>query len=412
MLRSLFQKTEVNNFIPLSCACVCRWVGIFVLMFWGVAGTAQVSPAAERMESWQSLLCDHQVGLVVNQTSIVGKVHLVDTLAAKDYCIARIFAPEHGFRGGVDAGEKVLDGQDERTGIPITSLYGQKAKPSNADMEALDLVVFDIQDVGARFYTYISTLFYVMEACAENGKPLIVLDRPNPNGHYVDGPILDMRLCSFVGVAPLPIVHGCTIGEFALMFKGEYWCAGADKLNLTVIPCANYTHSTTYELPVRPSPNLPTTRSILLYPSLCLFEGTAASVGRGTDFPFEVVGHPDISPRDSADRFSFVPRPNFGNKRPLFENMVCRGLDFRSLSIDSLRRHPQIELDYLLDFYQAFPEKETFFLKNNFFNLLSGTLSLRKQIQEGCNADEIKASWQNDLNAYRAIRQCYLLYPD
>ncbi|MCC7245389.1 MAG: DUF1343 domain-containing protein [Saprospiraceae bacterium] len=389
-----------------------RWTGLIVLMFQCLTSGAQVTPAAERMHTWQHLLCDHQVGLVLNQTSMVGKVHLVDTLVAKDYCVARIFAPEHGFRGGVDAGEKVKDGMDEKTGIPITSLYGNAVKPAAADMEALDLVVFDIQDVGARFYTYISTLFYVMEACAEYGKPLIVLDRPNPNGHYIDGPILDMRVCSFVGVAPLPIVHGCTVGEIALMFKGEYWCSGADKLDLTVIPCANYTHATPYELPVRPSPNLPTARSILLYPSLCLFEGTVASVGRGTDSPFEMVGHPDMPPRDTADHFQFTPKSNFGNKRPLYENTVCRGMDFRQVSLDMLRQHKQIELDYLLDFYQAFPKKDEFFLKNNFFNLLSGTLSLRKQIVDGCNADEIRESWQADLNAYRAIRACYLLYPE
>ena len=361
---------------------------------------------AERMEHYLPLLEGKQVGFVVNQTSRVGAVHLVDTLFQRGICIERIFAPEHGFRGDIDAGEKIGDGFDKPTGAVISSLYGKRRKPSWEDLEGLDVVVFDIQDVGARFYTYISTLFYVMEACAEFGVAVVVLDRPNPNGHLVDGPVLDTRYTSFVGIAPLPIAHGCTVGELAQIFKGECWINQGSDLNFTVVACENYTHHTPYDLPIKPSPNLPTTRSVLLYPSLCLFEGSTCSVGRGTDLPFEVVGHPDFG----LDTFCFTPKSNVGNKNPLLRESVCYGWDFHHISIDSLRNCHQLNIGWLLDFYRSFPNKSGFFRSDNFLDLLSGSNKLRQQVQTGMSEAEIRATWAEDLAVFLSIRKRYLLY--
>jgi uncharacterized protein YbbC (DUF1343 family) len=374
-----------------------------------IAQTApKVITGAERLDKLLPLLKDRQVALVVNHTSLVGNTHLADTLHRLGVCISAIMAPEHGFRGDADAGEYVSDGYDLITGAPIFSLYGKKRKPGREELESSDIVIFDIQDVGARFYTYISTLFYVLEACAEQNKPAIVLDRPNPNGHYVDGPVLDSRLSSFVGIAPLPIVHGCTVGELARLFVGEFWIYHPESLQLTVIPCLNYTHSTPYVLPRAPSPNLPTQRAVLLYPSLCLFEGSTCSVGRGTDWPFEVVGHPDFP----CDSFSFVPRPNAGNKNPLHNGWLCGGRDFRHISLDSLQTARQLNLNWLLDFYSQFPNKPAFFREDGFMDLLAGTQRLKQQIAEGKTEAEIRATWAEDLALYRIIRQRYLLYPE
>lgn len=370
--------------------------------------TPRIVVGAERLGVLLPEIRGKNVGLVVNQSSMVGQTHLVDTLCALDACVARIFTPEHGFRGHADAGELVDDTQDARTGAPIVSLYGKRRKPLPEDLESVDVVVFDIQDVGVRFYTYISTLFYVLEACAENCKPLIVLDRPNPNGHYTDGPVLDMRFASFLGVAPLPLVHGCTPGELALMFAGEYWIYQPQDADLQIITCENYTHRTPYDLPVKPSPNLPNARSVLLYPSLGLFEGTRMSLGRGTDMQFQVVGHPDFR----ADSFWFVPRPNAGSKRPPHEGWICRGYDLRNIPMDSLRAQTQLNLHYLLDFYRDFPDKSAFFTPNNSFELHAGTLSLRQQMEAGMSEAGIRATWQADLEAYRTIRKKYLLYAD
>jgi uncharacterized protein YbbC (DUF1343 family) len=371
-------------------------------------GPATVVVGAARMEMLLPLLCDKQVGLVVNHTSRIGQRHLADSLFDIGACVVRIFAPEHGFRGSADAGETIRDGQDIRTGIPIVSLYGKKKKPLPEDFEGLDLIVFDIQDVGARFYTYISTLFYVMEACAEQGKQLIVLDRPNPNAHYVDGPVLDMRLSSFIGIAPLPVVHGCTVGELARLFAGEYWINKAEKLDFRVIPCLNYTHRTAYELPVAPSPNLPNTRSALLYPALCFFEGTEVSVARGTEAPFQMVGHPEYP--DTA--FHFVPRPGPGSKNPPQQDKPCYGMDFRTMPLDSLRQQNRLNLRPLLAFFETFPHKERFFLENRFFDLLAGNRVLRQQILAGKTEPEIRAAWQPDLDIFKDIRRRYLIYPE
>lgn len=363
---------------------------------------------AEQTDIWLPLIRDKQVGVVVNHSSLIGDTHLVDTLCQLDECIARIFSPEHGFRGKAPDGELQQDDLDLRTGTPIASLYGKRRKPSPEDLDGVDVVLFDIQDVGTRFYTYISTLFYVLEACAEQGKPVIVLDRPNPNGHYVDGPVLDMRLTSFVGIAPLPIVHGCTVGELARLFVGEYWIRQPQKLDLQVVPCKNYGREMPYSLPVRPSPNLPNDRAVLLYPSLCLFEGTTVSVGRGTDWPFQIFGHPSFS--DSS--FWFVPRPNEASRYPPQEGWVCQGFDLRDVPLDSLQAQKQLNLNWLLDFYRQLPDKQAFFLANGYFERLAGTMSLRKQMEEGKTEAEIRATWQADLEAFKEIRRKYLLYPE
>ena len=367
-----------------------------------------IQVGAEQLDSYLPILAGKQVALVVNHSSRVGNIHLVDTLQASGVCISRIFAPEHGFRGDAPDGAYLKDGVDVRTGAPIISLYGKKRRPDADDLAGVDVLLFDIQDVGTRFYTYISTLFYILEAGAEYGIPVLVLDRPNPNGHYVDGPVLDMRLRSFIGIAPLPIVHGCTVGELAQLFTGEYW-TGPKRPDLKVIPCRNYRHNRPYQLLVAPSPNLPNYRSVLLYPSLCLFEGTEVSVGRGTDWPFQVIGHPEFP--DSC-AYCFIPKPNSGSRYPPMEGRFCKGYNFQHLDTDSLYQKKQLDLQPLLEFYQKTPNKEQFFLPTKFFNRLAGTLSLWQQIEAGKTEDEIRASWQEDLQHFKAIRQQYLLYPD
>jgi uncharacterized protein YbbC (DUF1343 family) len=347
------------------------------------------------------------VGLVVNPTSMVGRTHLVDTLLAQGVNVRQIFAPEHGFRGTADAGETVTDGKDKQTGLPIISLYGDNKKPKPSQLQGLDVVVFDIQDVGVRFYTYISTLHYVMEACAEQGIKVLVLDRPNPNGHYVDGPILDPDFKSFVGMHRVPIVHGMTVAEYAKMVNGEGWLKGGIKCELEVVPCLNYTHSTPYELPVKPSPNLPNNRSIYLYPSLCFFEGTVVSVGRGTNTQFQVYGHPDATIGD----YYFTPEPMPGAKYPKLEGKRCRGFSLATTAPEHIRQQGYLNLDYLVDFYQAYPNKANFFLETLFIDKLAGTDALRKAIIAGQSAEEIRASWAEGLTAYREMREVYLLYP-
>jgi uncharacterized protein YbbC (DUF1343 family) len=290
----------------------------------------------------------------------------------------------------------------------LASLYGSKKKPSAQDLREVEWVVFDIQDVGARFYTYISTLHYVMEACAELDKHLLVLDRPNPNGHYVDGPILQPAYKSFVGMHPVPIVHGLTIGEYARLVNGSGWLSDGRRCDLTIVPCENYDHQTPYELPIKPSPNLPNNRAIYLYPSICFFEGTVASLGRGTDKQFQVIGHPDFP----SGNFSFTPVPKPGAKQPPLEGKLCKGYDLSTLDPESIRKNASINLDYLIDFYKLFPDKQGFFLKNNFIDKLAGTDELRKQIVNGLTAEQIKATWKADLDAFKKIRRGYLIYPE
>ncbi len=369
-----------------------------------------IKMGAEQLEAYLPLLKDKKVALLVNQTSMIGEESIVDVLLSKGVAVQSIFAPEHGFRGTADAGAHIKNGKDSKTGLPIISLHGSHKKPRVEDLKGIDVLIFDIQDVGARFYTYISSMHYVMEACAENEVEFLVLDRPNPNGHYIDGPVLQKSHQSFVGMHSIPIVHGMTVGEYAQMINGEGWLANQQKTKLTVIPCQQYTHETPYSLPIKPSPNLPNDRSIYLYPSLCLFEGTVASIGRGTDRQFQVIGHPDY-PDDS---FTFTPVPKPGANHPKLQDKECKGLDFSTYpNIDELRNHTQeIRLEWLIDFYNKLNKGESFFMKNLFFDILAGGKTLRKQILDGKTADEIRNSWKSDLLAFQQIRKKYLLYPD
>lgn len=381
-----------------------KYIILFIYWLAVLQTTAQVKNGADRLEELLPLLENKRISLVVNQTSLVQNVHLLDTLYNKGVHITQVFAPEHGFRGDADAGETIQSAVDKKSGVAILSLYGKSKKPSKESLADVDIVVFDIQDVGVRFYTYISTLKYVMEACAESNKPLIVLDRPNPNGDYIDGPVLDTLYSSFVGIVPIPVVYGTTIGELAMMINGESWLKGGVRCKLTVVPLENYVRSGIYPLSVKPSPNLTSLRSIRLYPSLCFFEATAISVGRGTNYPFEVIGFPN----PQYGTFTFTPKSIVGMaKQPLQENKLCYGLDLR-VGVEQER----LTLKYLLDFYRLTPDKSTFFTTEKFFNLLAGNAILLKQIKEGHSEEQIKASWQSDLDKYRLIRGKYLLYPD
>ena len=364
---------------------------------------------AERTDQYLKLLQGKTVALVINQTSKVGNRLLVDTLKDLGINIKVIFAPEHGFRGKADAGEQVSNGVDPGTGISVVSLYGKKTKPSAEDLTGVNVVIFDIQDVGCRFYTFLSTLQYVMEACAENGKDLIILDRPNPNGYYVDGPVLDMQYKSFVGISKIPVVYGLTLGEYATMVKGEKWIKNAEKLTLKVITCVDYDHSTRYKLPVSPSPNLRNERAVFLYPSLCFFEGTNVSVGRGTDHPFQIIGSP-YTVMDSG--FTFVPVSKPGATDPPSRGELCKGYDLRNPIKELNTESIGVNLKYLLKMYSLTTDKDKFFTKPDFFDKLAGTDELRKQIIAGKTEAEIRASWQPALKEYKAIRKKYLLYRD
>lgn len=366
-----------------------------------------IKTGAAQTELYLPLLRNKYVALVVNQTSVIGETHLVDSLLSLGVKIPIIFSPEHGFRGTEDAGATIQNSKDSKTQIPIVSLYGNTKKPSAENLQDVDVVIFDIQDVGARFYTYISTLHYVMEACAEQNKQLIVFDRPNPNGFYVDGPVLQKGFSSFVGMHPVPVVHGLTVGEYAQMINGEHWLAGGVTCNLRVISCMNYTHADYYKISIPPSPNLKTMRAVYLYPSLCFFEGTNVSVGRGTDTPFEIFGSPMLPEKN----FSFIPKSGPGSKNPPFMNQRCYGYNLNMQQSDSVRKN-KIELQFLLQSFTEYKQKDNFFLQNNFFNKLAGNNLLMKQIQAGLTEEEIRLSWQDDLSAFKEIRKKYLLYPD
>ena len=382
-----------------------KYIFLCCLLFTFNAVTAQkVITGAEQMDHLLPILKGKRVALVVNQTSRVGETHLLDTLLAAHIQIKKVFAPEHGFRGDADAGETIKNGKDIRTGVPILSLYGKNKKPAAAQLQDIDLIVFDIQDVGARFYTYISTMQYIMEACAENRKQLVITDRPNPCD-YVDGPVRQKNQKSFVGMHPIPILHGCTVGELAQMINGEGWLSNGKKCALTVIPVEGWKHGQPYSLPVKPSPNLPNDQSIRLYPSLCFFEGTNISVGRGTYYPFQILGAPDARYGD----FTFTPTslPGFDTK-PLHKDKECYGTDLREYPFTG-----GLTLKFLLDFYnKAGNDQAFFFTRPQWFDLLAGTKELRFQIVRGLKEDEIRASWQPALNKYKKIRKKYLLYPD
>jgi uncharacterized protein YbbC (DUF1343 family) len=364
---------------------------------------APVLPGAWQTDLYLPALKGKRVGMIVNQTSVLGKRHLIDSLSSLGVSINTIFAPEHGFRGQASAGEKVASSRDPQTGISIVSLYGKNYKPTAAQLDSLDVLVFDIQDVGTRFYTYISTLHYVMEACAEVGKPLIVLDRPNPNGHYIDGPVLDPKFKSFVGMHPIPIVHGLTIGELARMINGENWLGGGNVTQLTVVPVKNYTHQTPYTLPIPPSPNLPNQQAILLYPSLCLFEGTVVSVGRGTDKQFQAIG----SPNPKNGPYQFTPVDKAGAINPPQEGKLCYGLDLSTVDAYKLG----FSLKYIIDFYQKAPDKNKYILGTNFLDKLCGSDQLRLQLEAGVPENKIRQGWQPALSAYKTMRKKYVLYP-
>lgn len=357
-------------------------------------------------EAYFPLLKGKRIGFVGNHTSILSGKHLVDSLLASNFNVLKVFSPEHGFRGEADAGEKVADGLDSQTGLPVISLYGKNRKPKAEQLEGLDVLLFDIQDVGARFYTYISTLHYVMEAAAENKIPLLLLDRPNPNGHYVDGPILEQEHQSFVGMHQVPIVHGMTIGEYAKMINKEGWLANGVKCDLQIIECQNYNRNQLYEITTPPSPNLPNTKAVLLYPSLCLFEGTPISVGRGTGAPFQQFGHPELK----NFSYSFIPRPAKGAKAPKLNGQKCFGRSFEAESKAALFAADSLNLTYLIESYRAYPKKKTFF--TNFFTLLVGTEQLEKQIKQGMGAREIRSTWQTGLSEFKSMRKNYLLYPE
>lgn len=402
-----------------------KWISLFLLIGCNsVAVNTESSPVNEtetknvepkiqklkvgaaQTDLYFPILKGKKIALVVNQTSTFQETHLVDTLVQAGMNIQLIFAPEHGFRGEADAGENVKDGKDAKTDISIVSLHGKRKKPLPEDLSEIDFVVFDIQDVGARFYTYISTMSYVMEACAEQNIPFLVLDRPNPNGHYVDGPILKKEYASFIGLHSVPVVHGLTVGEYAQMVNGEKWLKNGIQVDLKVIKCRDYDHNYFYELPIKPSPNLPNMRSIYLYPSLCFFEGTSVNIGRGTEQQFQVFGDPKFT----KGSYNYTPQSMPGAKYPKHQGKNCNGYDLSNLELIYLQKQSKINLTYLLDFYHNFPDQENFFLKNKFFDKLAGTDALRLDIIAGKTEADIRAAWQADLEEYESMRKKYLLY--
>lgn len=381
---------------------------IFLLIIFQISISAhcqfksKIITGAEQIDQLLPLIQNKSVALMVNNTAVMGQTHLVDSLQRLKINIKKILAVEHGFRGKADAGETVNDAIDAATGLQVVSVYGskEKQKPTAAQLADVEIVIFDIQDVGVRFFTYLSSLHYLMEACAENGKKLIVLDRPNPNGSYVDGPILDPELKSFVGMHPIPIVHGVTVGEMAQMINGEGWLADGKKCDLQVIAMKNYDHKKKYSLLIKPSPNLPNDHAIALYPSTCLLEGTVISVGRGTKTPFEILGHPGLKNLP----FRFKPESIEGmSKNPPYENKICYGLDLRNELVDGL------SLAYLIKMYREYPDKEKFF--TSYFDKLAGNKILKEQIKKGMSEEDIKDTWKKELNHYKTIRKKYLLYP-
>ncbi|MBO6495915.1 MAG: DUF1343 domain-containing protein [Roseivirga sp.] len=377
------------------------FLSLLIFSCFACSEAQELKLGAEKMDEYLPLLEGKRVALVVNQTSTIGKTHLVDTLVSRGANVVKVMAPEHGFRGEAPDGETIDNTKDAKTGLPIISIYGKTKKPSAEMLADVDILLFDIQDVGVRFYTFISTMHYVMEAAAENDKKVLVLDRPNPNGMYVDGPVKDDDINSFVAMHPIPVVHGLTVGELANMINGEGWLEGGVKADLTVIPMEGWDHSQSYSLPISPSPNLPTDNSIILYPSLALFEGSVVSVGRGTDHPFEVIGHPDYS----LGSYSFTPQPNAGSKYPPMEGKECFGQSF----VDTEAPY-EFTLKYLLQYHKELKDDTTFF--RDYIDLLAGTKEFRKQVESGLSEEQIRATWQPKLDAYKAMRKEYLLYED
>lgn len=376
------------------------------LLFSNTIHAQQVLTGADQIEVYLPHLKDKKIGIVANQTSLVKGTSLIDTLLYYEVDIQAIFSPEHGFRGDVDAGVGVASIKDPITGLEVISLYGNSKKPSSKDVQSLDLIIFDLQDVGARFYTYISTLQYIMEACAQHQIPLMILDRPNPMGHVIDGPVLDLQFKSFVGMQPIPILHGMTMGEYAQMLIGEKWLNTTEPIDMVIIPMKNYTHATRYALPISPSPNLKNMAAIYLYTSTCFFEGTPISLGRGTQYPFQMFGHPSFKNMP----YSFTPNSLPGARKPPLLNQQCHGQFITDDAEEAyLITKEGINLDYLIEAYKAYPNKNKFFTP--FFNHLAGTDELQNQIKKGWSPTLIKKSWEKDLNHFKSIRAKYLLYP-
>jgi uncharacterized protein YbbC (DUF1343 family) len=401
-LKSGFNYFYIKSIIMKKKLVIILCFSLFTIP--GMGQNEKIITGAERTELYMPLIKGKNIAIVANQTSMVGKEHLVDTLVAMNIKVSKIFSPEHGFREMAEAGKKIQDGIDEPTGIHVVSLYGSQRKPVPADMEGLDYVLLDLQDVGARFYTYLSTMHYVMEACAENNVPLIILDRPNPNGFYVDGPMPEPGKRSFVCMEQVPVVHGMTLGEMAMMINDKKWLDGGIKCNLQVIKCRNYSHIDHYILPIAPSPNLPDMNSVYLYPSLCLSEGTVLSCGRGTSFPFQVIGNPLLPDKG----FSFTPMSTKAASEPPCKGEVCYGTDMRNALETGIVPGNSINLEWLVESYKEYPDKENFF--NSFFDTLAGGSTLRKQIIAGMTAKQIRKTWQDDLKQFMKVRQKYLLY--
>lgn len=386
-----YQQTPAQGIIPIDNA---------------VKTSNDLKVGAEDTPSYLPLIKGKSVAVVANQSSNIKKTHLVDSLLSLGIKVKKVFCPEHGFRGLVDAGKDVGDEKDAKTGLRIITLYGKNKKPLPQDLTGIDVVIFDIQDVGVRFYTYLSTLHYVMEACAENKKSLIVLDRPNPHGYYIDGPVLEPAFQSFLGMHPVPLVYGMTIGEYAQMINGEGWLKDKVKCDLKVIPIIGYTHQDLYELPIRPSPNLPNMTAVYLYPTLGLFEGTLVAVGRGTDLPFQVIGHPTLQNAN----YTFTPQATAISKEPKYKGQECHGYNLVDFGSQYMKNLKKLYLFWLIGTYQSTPDKAHFFDEN--FNFHAGNATLQQQIKDGKKEEEIRQSWQPGLNAFKPIRKKYLLYPD
>jgi uncharacterized protein YbbC (DUF1343 family) len=404
-------KRNQNNFFGIITKILIIALLLFSTFIYANQQAEPIHPGADQIDSYLPLLKNKRVGVFINQSSLIGEAHLVDELLQRGIHVTKIFVPEHGFRGNEDAGNNIEDTIDAKTGLPIISLYGKKFKPTPEDLQDIDILIFDIQDVGVRFYTYVSSLQKFMEAAIENDKPLIILDRPNPNGFYIDGPVLNLKYKSFTGMQPIPFIYGMTEGEYANMLIGEEWLSIIPKsrsheLKLTVIPCRNYTHKSLYELPVKPSPNLPDIQSIYWYAALGLVEATALSVGRGTDKPFQYYGHPSYSLP-----FTFTPIAGPSNKYPPFDHQLCHGWDMSGTKEQVLLQiNKKLQLSFIITAYQLFPEKEKFFEKS--FNYAAGNDELQEQIKSGVSEEDIRKSWVAKLNEFKQIRKKYLLYTD
>lgn len=415
MNKSVFKIDVYYNFLKLimlrkyrNLFCLLI-ISLFFSFSFGQNFNTKIIVGAERLDKYLSLIKENSVAIVANQTSMVGNVHLVDTLLSLGINVVKVFAPEHGFRGDADAGETIYDEVDIKTGIPIISLHGKKKrKPSKETLSNVDVLLFDIQDVGVRFYTYISTMHYVMMACAEQNKEIIVLDRPNPNGFYVDGPILKKENTSFIGLHPVPIVHGMTIGEYATMIINEEWLGNDLRCMLKVVKCLNYSHTDYYRIPVPTSPNLPNMNSIYLYPSLCLFEGTNVSIGRGTEYPFQIYGSPFLN----SNSYMFTPVSGPGSKYPKHKGKICKGYKLDSSQINNLIVKKQINYSWLTQMYKHTKESPNFFRTDGFFKLLTGNKNIRIMLEKGCSEEQIRESYKSELLEFKKIRRKYLLYPD